>query len=401
MEQVTTPSHTLISLPPLELEAGGQLSKPVASIWWWGPPSDSETLADHGFQAERRGDALTALYRGSAELEAVRSAGSAEWQQHPTILIVHALTGDRRAGGGDGWWEGVVGPGLALDPTKARLICINQLGSCYGSSGPGDEGFPTWQQQHPDVGGYPGGWPATITPRDQANFLHSALDELGLGHLDAVIGGSVGGAIAQSMVALRPERADRLISIASSMAASPWIIGFNHIARHELKRAWPQGHEARVEALKLARRLAHLSYRAEPGLELRQGRRHRPEGDGGWQSGAPYAAQTYLDYHADRLAERFSPEAYVAQIDAMDHHDLTRLVGTNHANKWAKFTSCVAIDTDALYLPEQSQRMVRWLEQAGHKAQLTTLTSLHGHDAFLIELDQMSELISSALNHPL
>lgn len=402
MPHTILPHHTLITLPALSLEAGGAIEAPLASVWWWGGAEDEAALHDHGFVEEVPGEALRPIRRSRAQCALVRGPGSTCWEEKPTVLIVHALTGDRRAGGEGGWWSEVVGPGRALDPTCYRIFCINQLGSCYGSSGPGDEGFPTRAAQSPGNTRLPEGWPATVTTTDQARFLLRTLDALSVPSLDAVIGGSVGGMIAQAMVALEPARFQRLVSVASSMAGSPWIIGFNHIAKVELAHAWPHGEARRHHALEQARRLAHMTYRAEPGLEARQGRLHRPD-EGTWSSTAPYAVQTYLDHQARKLRERFLPEAYVVQLDAMDHHDLERITGCEGAGlplRWVPHTTCVAIDSDALYLPAQSERMVRWLRERGCNASLETLSSLHGHDAFLIEHKSMNPILRRALRTP-
>ena len=312
----------------------------------------------------------------------------------PTVLIVHALTGHATAGGPSGWWSPAIGPGRALDPNRHRILCFNNLGSCYGTTGPADPGFPD----------------ATVTTWDQARMILRALDALGIERVALVTGGSLGGMVTFALAALAPSRVERIAPIAGCMAASAWIIGFNHVQRRAIALD-PDG-----EGLALARQIAMLTYRAEPGLDARQGRREAPSVSGGPASSAGppvYRMQTYLDYQGRKLVDRFERSTYLAMMDAMDHHDISRPPRCrDESERWnwddeapgvARIrASCLAvgIDTDQLFFPVHSVAAAEALAARGVRAESVMIRSIHGHDAFLIEWDQLDTILRRALELP-
>ncbi len=370
-----------LRLPDLTLDHGQRVRSLVVRGWMWAPDA-------RGF-VERRGlsvvDAQPArVVRKSSEAsvaEVVADVG--EW---PTVVIVHALTGDSIAGGDGGWWSPVIGPGRAIDPTTHRVVCFNNLGSCYGTSGPSDEGFPA----------------GPINTWDQARCTLRALDALGIERVALVTGGSLGGMVTLSIAALAPDRVARIAPVASCAAASAWIIGFNHVQRTAISLTDdPAG-------LALARQIAMLTYRAEPGLDERQGRQLAPDG-----ADRPYRMQTYLDYQGHKLVDRFERGTYLAMMDAMDHHDLSRPPRRRDAGEtWAWddgrpglariLASCLAIgiDTDQLFFAAHSAAIARELEARGVVADVATIHSPHGHDAFLIEWNQLDVFLRRALALP-
>lgn len=407
-----------LALPALNLEAGARVENPLARVWAWGP---AETLivpeGAHAPEAEvALLDAPAFVVRSRQAVQdrwhAVRATPARAAGSVPVVLLIHALTGDMRAGGEGGWWHPLVGPGRALDPTHQLIICVNNLGSCYGSSGPADEGFPRraddrhpWQgiagrgAFDPVASDTHGLLPATITTWDQARFLLAALDALGVERPALVAGGSVGGMIALALAMLAPARVGHLMPIAACIAADAWIQGFNHTARMLLL----QGHGIAGgidRALELARQVAHMSYRAPTGLRQRQGRTQ--PGDGAWSAGAPYAVQTYLEHQGARLRQRFHPGAYLAQLDAMDHHDIERPPPGASPQDWNLRrlhmpVTAVGIDSDVLYPASESVALAHALQGHGLPARAEILSSPHGHDAFLIEWDALAPIVADAL----
>lgn len=409
--QTLTPSRVFdLSLPSMPLEAGGVVEPLRLRGWWWGPASDVPALAARTrlLNQNRIGrEALQIVRRKRSEEPATPPRGGPELDPAiPTVLVVHALTGDMRSGGSGGWWEPAVGPGRALDPTRMRLLCFNNLGSCYGTSGPADEGFPTQPDRR---------LPAVVTSWDQARAILHGLDALGIDRVHLCAGGSLGGMIVLCLAALAPERFERLAPIAACEAASAWIIGWNHVARQALM-ADPGFPESPTRGLEIARELGMLTYRAEPGLHLRQGRR-LAAADQRWNPLVAYKVETYLEHQGRKLRERFDARAYLLQLGAMDHHDLSRIPSVhlspaeaadppgNPGLAWGirrirASTLGIGIDTDALFLPEQSRRLTERLRAAGTVAEDAEIRSLHGHDAFLIEWDQLAPLLARAMALP-
>jgi homoserine O-acetyltransferase len=199
--------------------------------------------------------------------------------------------------------------------------------------------------------------------------------------------------------------------VAASTAASPWIIGLNHIGRQTilLDPTWPEAERG----LALARQLAQMSYRAEPGLEQRQGRALRapPSSEDPapftdlWSPRRPYAQETYLEHQGRKLVARFDAPSYLVQLAAMDHHDLARRPPTPTeadaydlgpdpwpgVGRLSAPIDAVGIDTDVLYFPRHMRALGQGPGRAYHE-----IASPHGHDAFLIEWDQLDALLRAA-----
>jgi homoserine O-acetyltransferase/O-succinyltransferase len=416
MSPPTSPRVFDLPLPDLPLEAGARVQSHVTRGWWWGPAQDVAWLESRTrplSEQQVRDNALKVVRRARHEVprrdalappEDVLAPDGAV----PTVLLIHALTGDMRAGGPGGWWEPVIGPGRVLDPERMRLLCFNNLGSCYGSSGPADEGFPTRveDQRFAPPAPLPKGdlrldetlLPATLTPWDQARALLQALDALGIERVTLAAGGSLGGLILLCLATLAPERFERIVPIAAAQETSTWVVGWNHVARQALLLD-PDYPEAPARGLELARQLATLTYRAEPGLEARQGR--PPD----WSSRALYPLQSYLEHQGTKLRVRFDARSYLALLGAMDHHDLGRAPGAERSTGWGlsrlrASTLCVGIDRDQLFYPEHMERLATALRARGRHAEYAELSSPHGHDGFLIEWTQVEVLLRRALALP-
>lgn len=311
----------------------------------------------------------------------------------PTVLVVHALTGDHRV---DRWWEPLVGSGRVLDTERMQVLCFNNLGSCYGSSGSRDGAWSSASGEER---------PVTITTWDQARSILLALDRLGVERVRLATGGSVGAMIVLCLAVLAPTRFERIMPIAGAAAASPWVVGFNHIAREMILLDGTRG-------LALARQLAMMTYRAEPGLERTQ-RRRGETGASGLHPGTPYPIEEYLEYQGELLRARFDGASYLTLLAAMDHHDLERAPGSPEARESWRLTSpwglervtastlAVGITSDNLFPPTQMQTLVGRLARPDRWAQYVDLVSPHGHDAFLIEWSRLAVILRRALMIPL
>jgi homoserine O-acetyltransferase/O-succinyltransferase len=337
------------------------------------------------------------------ELAGVRLAyetwGRLDADRGNAVLVLHALSGDSHAAGAagpghptGGWWDGLIGPGRAIDTDRWFVVCPNALGGCQGTTGPSSpapDGRP-WGRRFPRT-----------TVRDQVAAELGLADALGIDRWAGMVGGSMGGMRALEWAVGRPDRVGGLAVLASTAAASAEQIALCSAQLQALRAdpRWRGGdyHDAPAgqgphEGLGLARRIAHVSYRSESEMQQRFGR--RPQHDEDPLSGGRYAVESYLDHHADKLARRFDAGTYVALTEAMNGHDVGRGRGGVRAalGRVTARTVVVALDSDRLYPPYQQHEIA----QAVPGAQLHTVPSLYGHDGFLLETEQLGPLLRQA-----
>lgn len=315
------------------------------------------------------------------------------------VLIEHALTGDSHVVGpaglghpSAGWWPGVIGSGAPLDTDEHCVIAINVLGGCQGSTGPGSraaDGRP-WGSRFP-----------RITIRDQVLAETAVADALGIERWHAVVGGSMGGMRTLEWAASHPDRVGTAVALATGGQATAEQIAWGHTQILAIEAdPWfadgdyydqPQGPDA---GLALARRIAHVTYRSEPELHTRFERGIQDEAPG--VRGRPrYAVESYLDHHGGKLAGRFDANSYIALTEAMSSHDIGRGRGGVAAAlaPFAGHLVLAPVDSDRLYPPRLSHE----LAEARPEAELTTISSIVGHDGFLTETDQVGSLLRRVL----
>ncbi|MEX3505163.1 homoserine O-acetyltransferase [Corynebacterium sp. LK2510] len=302
------------------------------------------------------------------------------------LLVEHALTGDSNAAE---WWCEAIGPGKALDTDHWCVISTNALGSCYGSTGPAST--------HPDGRAWGSRFPA-VSIRDMVNAERAALEHIGITHVHAVLGGSMGGARTLEWTLLHPDRVSYACVIAVSARASAWQIGIQdaQISAVTGDPDWLGGDyygtgRSPAAGLAAARRIAHLTYRGELEIDERFGTSAQP----GENPLGPYrdrdqrfAVQSYLDHQGRKLAERFDAGCYVTLTDALNRHDVGRgRGGLNKALASSRVpTMVVGVDTDILYPFHQQEHLSRNL---GDLLAMSKLSSPVGHDAFLVEARPM------------
>ncbi len=320
------------------------------------------------------------------------------------VLVVHALTGDAHAASGGssgdprpGWWEGLVGAGKALDPAVHFVVCANLMGSCYGSSGPCDPDPKTGEPYGPS-------FPA-VTPRDMARAQKVLLDYLGVSSLALILGGSLGAMVVWEFIAEYPGLARAAAPIAGAPRTSPWAVAFNSVARQAIEQdpGWKGGRysDAGPEGgLSLARQIAMITYRAGELFESRFGReREDASPSGAWETGNRFQVERYLDHQGRKLVSRFDARSYLALTRAMDLHDMARGRGGLDA-ALARIDSrvvCVGIGTDVLFRAEEMRRAAGDLAALGRPARYEEVASPYGHDAFLVEVDQVGAIVKNEL----
>ncbi|MER8013993.1 homoserine O-acetyltransferase [Streptomyces griseoluteus] len=317
------------------------------------------------------------------------------------LLVLHALTGDSHVAGPagpghptPGWWDALVGPGRALDTDRWFVVAPNVLGGCQGSTGPASP--------RPGTGRAWGGAFPFLTQRDQVAAEAGLADALGIERWALVVGGSMGGMRAVEWAVSYPERVGALLLLATTASASAEQIAWAEIQSGAVRADphWRGGdyHSARrgpVDGLGLARRLAHVTYRAEVELQTRFGR--APQGaEDPWRGGR-YQVGSYLDHHAEKLVRRFDAGSYVVLTEAMNAHDVGRgRGGTRAALARVRASALVAgVDSDRLYPLAQQRELAALIPSADG---VRVVESPYGHDGFLIETEQVGRLVAELLH---
>jgi homoserine O-acetyltransferase/O-succinyltransferase len=314
-----------------------------------------------------------------------RTWGSLDAAGSNAVVVCHALTGSADA---DLWWTRMFGPGRALDPEKDFIVCSNILGSCYGTTGPSSIDPATGA---PWLGTFP-----PITVRDMVRVQHALGSALGVRRVRMVIGGSLGGMQALEWALLYPSLVESVAFVASTARHSAWCIGLSEAQRQAIYAdpRWKDGRydpsDPPVAGLGVARQMAMLSYRSQPSFEMRFGRRAQTED--------LFAIESYLRYQGKQLVDRFDAATYVTLTRAMDTHDVARGRGDHETvlRSLKQPMLVVSIDSDVLYWPWE-QREVASLAP---NARLAVMDSPHGHDAFLIDVDRLSDMVTDFRGRP-
>jgi homoserine O-acetyltransferase len=293
------------------------------------------------------------------------------------ILVVHALTGSADAAGD--WWAPIIGPGQALDTDKYGVLCMNLLGSRYGTTGPTSRSAVTGKP-------YGRAFPR-ITVRDQARAQWRLLDALGIEKLALAIGGSLGGMVALEVALERPGDISRVVPIAAPARIGQLAVGWDHIQLEIIDRLGMAG-------LDLARQLAITTYRSE--IDFEQRFTGRIEADG-----TP-SVISYLRHQGRKLLERFDEDTYRTLVLAMDTPDVGRgrgglVAALQKLSAYGTRLTGVGVEGDILYGTNQVQAMVDAASAAGMDAAYREILSTKGHDAFLVEWEQLRTILAEAL----
>jgi len=325
------------------------------------------------------------------------------------VLVCHALTGDSHVAGPagpghptPGWWDGVVGPGEAIDTDRWFVVCVNVLGGCQGTTGPASA--------HPDDGRPWGARFPVVSVRDMVRTQAVVADELGIRRWHAVVGGSMGGMQALEWGIMHPERVGAVVVIASTAAASAQQIAWWSTGRRIIRMdpAWRGGDyydagpgDGPHEGLSLARMVSQITFRSDDVFTDRFGRELVEPLDG-FQLWQRFQVERYLEHHGDKLVRRFDANSYLLLTKAMDLHDVGRGRGGVEA-AMARLQApllAVGVRSDILYPAHQSAEIAALARAAGVPARYHELDSPHGHDAFLIEQEAMHDLLAPFLDDP-
>jgi homoserine O-acetyltransferase len=313
------------------------------------------------------------------------------------VLVCHALTGSALVGS---WWPEIFAPGAVLSLEHDFVICINMLGSCYGSTGPSSVNPDTGEPYGPDF--------PLISIRDNVRAQAQLFDSLGIKKLRLVLGGSIGGMQALDWTILNPERVARALIIGVAPLGAMGL-ALNHLQRQAILHDpdWAQGRYLPQcpprRGLALARQIGMISYKSAPLLEERFGRNPNRSGEDPWATagqgsgliGGRFDIAGYLDLQGQRFIDRFDANAYLAILRTMDTWDPLRgySSATEAFGRIRAQLSFVGISSDWLFPAEVVRDFAKAVRAAGVFADYRQMNSAHGHDAFLAEQADLVKLL--------
>jgi homoserine O-acetyltransferase/O-succinyltransferase len=331
-----------VPLSEFALEGGGAVRDHTARVWLWTEEADQAAY-------QRTGRVL-------ADMPTVVLFPPLHYGPDPTV-----------------YWDALLGPGRRFQAWNTRLVSIALLGMDATDGLVRRREQPPFTQ--PLVRGKDlnddGSLPAIVTTLDQARAASMALRTLGIDSCASVVGGSLGGMVAQAMLCQDLVHVQSVFSIAAPLAATASMIGWSHVQREALRQGLPS----------LARQIARMVYRGSALLEQRQGRAAagpRHEDLGPWAARAPFRMETYLRHHGETFSG--SAEAYALMLSTMDHHDLRRYPLLQRT----KLVD-VRIDSDTFVSAASQDALCTYLQESGVRVERNTIQSPYGHDAFLVD----------------
>ena len=349
------------------------------------------------------------------EVEVAYETGGAPFNGANAVFICHALTGDAHVAGvrpgesaPSGWWEGMVGPGRAIDTDKYHVVCANVLGGCSGTTGP--------MSTNPDTGRpYGSGFPR-YSLDDVVDVFRMLLKEIGISRLALLIGGSYGGMQVVSWITRHPDEVDKACLIATSANLNTQAIAFSVMSRSSITDdpGW-RGGDYYGESdggpragLANARQLAHITYLSRELLQRKFGRRlqkefvEAPEAERAERERlfkTYFQIESYLDHQADKFLRRFDANSYLHITRSMDLYDPCASFGSVDA-AFARVTAktlVVSYENDILFPAWQSKEIVAAMLKAGKQVSYCHLESGTGHDSFLTDIEHLSKVVGGFL----
>ena len=320
------------------------------------------------------------------------------------ILVIHALTGDAHAAGRHspadprpGWWDPMIGPGKALDTEKYFVVCSNNLGGCAGTTGP--------PSADPETGNPYGMTFPVVTVEDTVDLQKQLLDALGVKRLVTALGGSMAGMQALEWGLRYPDFCDSVMPIAGAARLDPMAIAWDKIGRCAIMADgkwrggdYPPGDGPR-EGLSAARMIGHITYLSSGIMWEKFGRRVRDEGKLLESVTARFEVESYLDHQGGNFVDRFDANSYIYLSRMMDLYDATLGHPSLEAALARLRAKCLLVCflSDWLYPPHCSIEVAEALGRLGREVELHNVESTYGHDAFLVQYDQLTAIVSDFL----
>ncbi|WPB57055.1 homoserine O-succinyltransferase MetX [Xylophilus sp. GOD-11R] len=321
------------------------------------------------------------------------------------VLVCHALNASHHVAGvyagqagSEGWWDNMVGPGKPLDTDRFFVVGINNLGSCFGSTGPADIDPVTGEARGADF--------PVVTVEDWVEAQARLLDALGIGRLAAVMGGSLGGMQALSWAIQFPERVGHAVVIASAPNLNAENIAFNEVARRAIVTD-PDFHDGHFyqhgtvpkRGLRIARMIGHITYLSDDVMNTRFGRELRDAVAYRYTTqDVEFQIESYLRHQGDKFSEYFDANTYLLITRALDYFDPARATGSNLSKALAvckaKFL-LASFTTDWRFAPARSREIVRALLDNRIDVSYAEIDAPHGHDAFLLDDPRYLSLVGA------
>ena len=286
-----------------------------------------------------------------------------------------------------GWWEYMIGSGKPIDTDKFYVVCVNSLGSCFGSTSP--------SSINPDSGHVYGLDFPDLSIEDMAKAAHHALHDLGIDHIHTVIGSSMGGMSALAYALMFPQEVSHLVTISAAPRALPFTIAVRSLQREIIRcdpdfqnGLYPQD-QVPTNGMVLARKLGLMSYRAAEEWHQRFNRaRVSPERRSQERFGIEFEVESYLEYNAQKFVKTFDANSYLYLSRAMDLFDVADHGGSVNAGL-AKIQTqhalVIGVNTDILFPLQQQKEIADGLQKAGRSVDFIEIESINGHDAFLVD----------------
>jgi homoserine O-acetyltransferase len=299
-----------------------------------------------------------------------------------------------------GWWEEMVGPSRPIDTRRFFVVCINSLGSCFGSTGPASDNPATGKPYRLDF--------PVLTLEDVASLGREVIASLGIEKLYAVVGPSMGGMTSQAYAAMYPGTYERLLLISTGARSMPFSTALRSLQREMIRRDpdWEEGDYALgagpIVGMRLARKLGMITYRSAEEWEQRFGRERVPEerktGD---CFALDFEVESYLEAHANKFTGQFDPNCYLYLSRASDIFDIAEHGGSVKAGLAridASRALVIGVATDLLFPLHQQKELAEGLRQSCGSVEFCELPSIQGHDSFLVDMDRFRPVVHEFLN---
>ncbi len=333
---------------------------------------------------------------------AYETYGTLNEAKNNAVLITHAFTGDAHCAAyheGDekpGWWNSMVGSGKAFDTDKYFVICSNVLGGCAGTTGP--------ESVNPDTGVSYGTDFPTVTVSDMVKVQKKLVNFLGITKLFCVAGGSMGGMQVLQWAMDYPDLIYSAIPIAITLKSTPQQIAFNEVGRQAIMSdvRWSNGHyyggDEPERGLAVARMLGHITYMSDYSMQKKFPIDEDKEKNASFNFNADFEVEQYLRYRGSSFVKRFDANSYLYLSKAIDYFDVQKdEFLPEDKNIDIKFL-VISFESDWLYPPYQSENIVKFLKMKNQEVTYCNIHSTYGHDAFLLEVKDETNLIKNFLN---